>query len=218
MANPKPSNPDFPQVFKKDGTVKPSLGDVETILDPMLSDNYELLIPKLPKNLSLKGGGDAVKMLRLYCKSATKPAISNEAVDVDLYGHKLKFAGRTTFDNTFTVEFVENRLNQVNGLMADWLELVRSTGYQLGNYKDDYKAVAQLTVVDTMGGTSCVYLIYNIFPTEVPEISFTGEDASVITASVTFSYDWWEMKGKKYAEDHSQASTAAGYANTVQGV
>lgn len=195
------------QVFSPSGQVKPTLGDVETILDPMLSDNYEFLIPKLPDGVNSIGGIAGNRMLRLYCKSATKPGIENTPVDVDLYGHKLKFSGRTTYDNTMTVEFVENRNGEVIQLLEDWHEMVRSPAYQLGRYKsgkgggsDGYKAEkAIITIVDQPGITVAVYELYNIFPTTLPEMQFTGEDATVISQSITFSYDWWEAKGKKYS-------------------
>ena len=196
-----------PQIFQTKGRFKPALGDVETILDPMLSDNYEFFIPKMPQALS--SGTDGPRLLRLYCKSATKPGIENSVVDVDLYGHKLKFSGRATFDNTLTVEFVENRNGEVIKLLEDWHEIVRSPGWQLGEYKSRYKAdSAEIVIVDQPGQRVAQYILYNVYPTTLPEMAFTGDDAQIISQSVTFSYDWWEATGKSYSTSNSTMSSS----------
>ena len=79
----------------------------------------------------------------------------------------------------------------------------------VGRDKDNYEApTAEVVIVDQPGQKVAHYILYNIFPTTLPEMQFSGDDAQIITQSITFSYDWWEAIGKKYSNNVSQASGA----------
>lgn len=173
---------------------KPTLDNVLTIADPMLSDNFELLIPIVPGNPGLS------EPLRLQCKTATKPGMTIEQVTYDLFGHTVEFAGRLTFSHTMSVEYVENYQGTITRIMEIWIELARGHKSQHGGFKSAYATNASLYIYDQTGAISLKYNIFNIFPTEVPELSFDGSSATALSVSVTFSYDYYEIDDAQKAK------------------
>lgn len=174
---------------------KPKLGEVSaSIQDPMFSDNFLLEIGTIPTAANYKTSGDQ-KPLVLQCRTATKPGVTIESVEVALFGHTLQYVGRKTFSHDMTVEYVENREGQIQTLLESWCEFCRSTQTQLGNYKNDYARTATLTIYDVKGEVKLKYRIYGFWPSAVPEISFDGQSANLITLSTTFKYDHYEQDG-----------------------
>lgn len=174
---------------------KPKLGEVSaSIQDPMFSDNYLLEIGSIPTAFNYQTAGDQRPMV-LQCRTAAKPGVTIENVEVALFGHTLEYVGRKTFSHDMSVEFVENRDGQIQTLLESWAEFCRSTSNQLGAYKADYARTATLTIFDVRGETKLVYKIYGLWPSSIPEITFDGQGANLITLSVTFKYDYYSQDG-----------------------
>jgi hypothetical protein len=168
---------------------KPTLGQIAaSVLDPMLSDNFLLDIANIP------GGGDYTA-LRLQCTSAVKPGFTINAVEVQVFGHTLEFAGNKTFNHDMTIEYVENRSAQVTTTLENWGNLVRDTETQTGAYKTEYARNGYFTIFDQMGKAVREYEIFNMWPSVVPDLSFNGSSSSVITLSTTFKFDYYKLRG-----------------------
>lgn len=164
---------------------KPSIGDVAaSIMDPMLSDNFVLEIPNVPT------GANTVP-LRMQCQQATKPGMTINAVEVQLFGHTLEHAGNLTYNHDMTVQYLENRKAQIQGLLEAWAEYVRSHDSQHGAYKSEYARDGYLTIFDQKGTKVKEYRIVNMWPSVVPEVQFDGTASNIITLSVTFKFDYY---------------------------
>jgi hypothetical protein len=169
---------------------KPTLDNILTIADPMLSDNFQLMIT-LPTALNGVVPG-AEEALYLQCKTATKPGMTVEQVTYDLFGHTVEFAGRLTYGHTMSVEYVENYRGTITRTLESWIEISRAHDTQHGQFKSAYSTTAQLTIFDQTGQPSLTYAIYGIWPTETGELSFDGSSASNLSVSATFSYDYYK--------------------------
>ena len=168
---------------------KPTLGDIAaTVMDPMLSDNYLLDIPNLP----VAGNAQA---LRMQCTSATKPGATINAVEVQVFGHTLEFAGNKTFSHDMSVEYVENRSGQITETLENWAELIRTTEGQTGGYKSEYARNGVFSIFDNKGITVREYTIVGMWPSAVPDLSFQGSSSSIITLSVSWKYDYYKLSG-----------------------
>lgn len=168
---------------------KPTLGDVAaTVMDPMLSDNYLLDIPNLP----VQGSAQA---LRMQCTSASKPGATINAVEVQVFGHTLEFAGNKTFSHEMSVEYVENRSGQITETLENWADLIRSTEGQTGGYKSEYARNGVFTIFDNKGNTVREYTIVGMWPSAVPDMAFQGSSSSIITLSVSWKYDYYKLAG-----------------------
>lgn len=162
--------------------MKPSLGDVNrAIPDPLLSDNFQLSFPNVPV-----GNGDS---LLFQCKSVSKPGVTINNVEVQLFGHTTEHAGNKTFSHDMTVEYIENRSMQIHDILERWAELIRGTQTQHGAFKSEYARDGYLTVFNQKGEVVYVYHIKNCWPSSVPETPFDGSASNAITLSVTFKYD-----------------------------
>lgn len=169
---------------------KPTLGALAaSVLDPMLSDNFLLDIPNIP------GGGDYTA-LRIQCQSATKPGVTINAVEVQVFGHTLEYAGNKTFNHDMTIEYVENRKAQITSVLEAWAEIIRATESQTGAFKKDYARSGYFSIFDNMGNTVREYEIFNMWPSVVPDISFNGSSSTLITLSTTFKFDYYGLRGR----------------------
>lgn len=162
---------------------KVTLDEAHTILDPLLSDNFEFLIPKPP-------AGDAERF-RIHCKTCVKPGATIEEVLVEVFGHALNHGGRKTFSKSMSLTFVENRdLVITNGIQA-WVDIIRGTDTQSGEFKDKYSTDAYLSIFNQKGELVKKVQIFGVWPKAVPELSFDN-GATAVEASVDFSYDYYK--------------------------
>jgi hypothetical protein len=164
---------------------KPNLQSVLTIADPMLSDNFELLFGTVP---SVNGSGNTQALL-LQCKTVVKPGMTIEQVTYDLFGHTVEFAGRLTYSHTMAIEFVENWQGTITRTLENWMSVARDPITQHGALKAQYTSDAILNIYNQLGNVSLSYKIINMFPTEIPDLSFDGSASTALSVSATFSYD-----------------------------
>jgi len=168
---------------------KPTLGQIAAaVLDPMLSDNFQLNFPSVPT-------GANSQPLLMQCRTASKPGWTINNVEVQLFGHTLEHAGNLTYGHDLTVEYVENRSAQISKILEDWGHMVRNPETQTGAYKSEYQRDGELTVFDQKGNTIRSYIIHGCWPSQLPDLPFDGQASNIISLSVTFKYDWWEVRG-----------------------
>lgn len=167
---------------------KPKLGDIETsIVDPLLSDNFQLAIPNIPT-------GDSSVPFLMQCRTVTKPGVTMTNVEVQLFGHTTEHAGNKTYGHDLTVEYVENRKCQITRTLENWAEMIRSTQGQHGAYKAEYARKGYLTVFDQKGMAVDEYVIEGMWPGTVPDTQFDGSSSQLISLSATFKYDYYYNK------------------------
>ena len=100
---------------------KPALAEVLQIVDPMLSDNFELILSPPPGVAGINA-----QALRIQCKTATKPGMTIETVQYELFGHTVEFAGKLTYSHTMSVEYVENFQGTITRSFENWIEVARN--------------------------------------------------------------------------------------------
>ncbi len=166
---------------------KPSLERCATAIgDPLLSDNYQFHFPRIPI-----GNGDG---LLLHCKSATKPGMTINPVEAQLYGHTIEYAGNLTYGHDLAVSYIENSRMDNTVIMEDWSEYVKSHKSQHGAFKAQYAVPGYLTVFNIDGSVVREYVIYNCWPAQVPDTAFDGSSSSLLTLDMSFKYDWYERR------------------------
>ena len=168
---------------------KPSLGQISAaVLDPMLSDNFQMNFASVPT-------GANSQPLLMQCRTANKPGWTINSLEVQLFGHTTEHAGNLTYGHDLTLDYVENRSAQISKIIEDWGKFVRDPATQTGNYKADYQRDGELTVFDQKGNVVRSYIIHGCWPSSLPDVSFDGASSSIISLSVGFKYDWWEVRG-----------------------
>lgn len=168
---------------------KPNIDEVLDIKDPLLSDNFEFLIPTVPGS-----EGDASRALRIQVKTAIKPGMTLEEVMYELFGHQAVHAGRLTFTHEMTVEYVENYKANITQIFEDWMEYARTTQDQSGHFKTDYATDAKFIIYDQEGEKTLTYKLVNVWPKTVQELSFDGGAATLLTSSIGLAFDYFEKE------------------------
>lgn len=161
---------------------KPSLDDIMDIKDPMLNDNFDFTFASIP------GGGDR-RQFTVQCKTAVKPGMTMQEVEVELFGHVVSHAAKKVFSKTFTLEIVENNKGDIAKALEQWMELIRGTDTQHGEFKAKYAVKGVLKIYNQKGDVAAEYEIKNCWPSEIPESQFDGTGGALITISPTFKYD-----------------------------
>jgi hypothetical protein len=169
---------------------KPEIGRVQSVIkDPMLTMDFMLEFPNIPT-----GSGDEEPLL-IHCQQATKPGTTLEAVEVQVFGHTLEYAGRMTFSHDMSVNFYENARGTIQRILEKWSTIARDFRDQHGEFKEGYARDFKFSIFDAKRGTPLIYTIKNGWPTGVPEIQFSGNESNAVMLSVTFKYDWIEKSG-----------------------
>lgn len=168
---------------------KPTLGQLEAaVLDPLYSDNYQFLIPNLPAGVS-----DSTNSLLMLCRTATKPGVTVNAVEVQLYGHTLEYASNVMFGHDLSIDYVENRQARISSILETWASMIRKFGTQHGAFKSEYAVTAYLDLFDQKGNTIRKYHIFGVWPSSIPDLSMDGQSSNPISVNVTFKYDHWNL-------------------------
>lgn len=168
---------------------KVTLTEFSSTGDPLLDDNFELLF-SVPAAV---GGTSYTSMLRIQCKTGSKPGSTVETIMKEAFGFQLNYAGRKTFTHTFSTEFNENAEMAVYKPLESWHNLIRDTETQLGAVKADYAVKAIFRIFKQDGSIAAEYEIFGVFPTQVPDIQFGGTGQS-IPVQVEWSFDYVKEK------------------------
>lgn len=163
---------------------KVNLTELKSVGDPLLSDSFEIVIPNLPTGLDSEGG----RNFRIQCKTMIKPGQTIEEVLQEAHGHTLRYGGRKTFSGTLSLEFIENSDLRIHRLCEDWINIVRTTEDQRGEFKAAYAVTAVLNILDNKGATRVTYEIYGFWCKSVQDLSFDGMGQAV-PVNCEFSFD-----------------------------
>jgi hypothetical protein len=165
--------------------------EVTSIGDPLLDDNFEIIFSGVPSAV-----GEA-STFRLFCKTGVLPGYTLDEVLQEAFGHTIRFAGKKTFSGSITIEFNENSQMKMYTAIKTWGDLIRGSKTQLaklfkGGDKSTigsgYAAKAQVNVFRQDGTTAKSYNIVNVWPGQLPDLSFSG-GGQALTISVDFKYD-----------------------------
>lgn len=165
---------------------KVTLDEFQSIGDPLLSDAFEIIIPNLPAGLNSQGG----RYFRLQCKTITKPGSTLQEVLQEAYGHTLRYAGKKEFSGSISSEFVENSQLRMYTILEDWVDVIRSTDFQLGLFKREYAVTATINIFDQKGAITYAGELRGFWPKGLQDISFDGS-AAAVPVNCDFSYDYF---------------------------
>lgn len=168
---------------------KVTLTEFASTGDPLLDDNFEVVF-NVPDAV---GGTSYTSMLRIQCKTGAKPGSTVEEILKEAFGFQLNYAGRKTFSHSFSTEFNENAEMAVYKPLEAWHELIRATETQLGAVKADYAVNANFRIFKQDGSIAAEYIIYGMWPKQVPDLSFNGT-AQAIPVTVEWSFDYVKAK------------------------
>lgn len=163
-------------------TARTSYSDCRALPDPLLSYNFDLIIPVVP------GGGDG-KGLTVRCKSTSLPGTSVDDVTVSIHGVDLKYAGKQLWTHTLQVQYQETRDMLVSTALKRWIEFARNTRQNTGSYKVNYETTADLVLYDDAVKVIRTIRLEGFFPQTMDDAALDGSSSTPVEISATFFYD-----------------------------
>ena len=177
------------------------------------SNLFEVSIPSFPaplQNLWRTGAGNEIDTFKFLCKTAALPASNVASIDVPFRGRIMKVAGDRTFD-PWTVTIINDEDFQLRTAFELWMnsisKLDNNTGitnptsymtdafvYQLGRGANQGRFSESNSDIDNGDAIPPLrtYKFYDIFPTNVSEISVSYDDSDTIQEfTVEFQVQWW---------------------------
>jgi hypothetical protein len=161
---------------------KPDLSAVLDILDPMLSDNFDMKFSSVP------GGGNQ-RALTVQCKTALKPGVNLQEVEIELFGHKVLHASKKMWTNEMAIEYIEDSKGSITVALENWAELIRGTDSGHGAFKSAYAVDAIFTIYDQEGSVAMEYKIINCWPSQIPDLQFDGTGGQNVPMNASFKFD-----------------------------
>jgi hypothetical protein len=189
------------------GNSRPNLAQLQGLSDPLLTCNYRLVFNEVPKGIFSRTASafnsamstffvladanistDNMDGLSLSCRSATVPASTIEAIQVEHRGFRCSYPGRRMSSNSVTVEFMESQALVLSMFFTAWLDIARDINDGTSDV-ELRKGRMSLLLFRNDGEQSGGYSYYGVWPTEVGDMSLNGQSSDIVPLSVTFAYD-----------------------------
>lgn len=161
---------------------KTSLNDIRSLSDPLMSYNWDFVIPNMP------GGGDS-RSLTFKAQSTSIPGVQLEPVIVGLHGIEVTYAGRQMFSHTLDVTFLETRDIGTRTAIRNWMELARNQEANSGDYKANYSTEVQMILYDDTGAEVRKIRMFGVYPSSLQDVAVDGSQGAIVQVAITFSYD-----------------------------
>ena len=135
----------------------------------------------------------------LLVKAAAIPASTIAPIAVNYAGRAYKWSGFRTFDN-WTVTVINDEDFHIRNQMMKWMRQIsgsldgtrtQTLGDHIlanGSYREGNATVTQL---GTDGVAKQIYKFYNLWPTELAEISVDWSLDAIQEYTIGFAYDYW---------------------------
>ena len=137
----------------------------------------------------------------LLVKSASIPAANIAPLAVNYAGRAYKWSGFRTYDN-WTVTVLNDEDFAIRNKMMEWMRVIsgkldgtRNTNYgspvTTGTTAGYFEGNATVKQLGKDGAVKQVYKFYNLWPTELAEISVDWSSDAIQEYTIGFAYDYW---------------------------
>ena len=134
-------------------------------------------------------GGDAETLL-LRCQSAVLPGRGLSEILIPFkQSAGIKFPGKLTYPQTFTLVFEEGEDRAIFDAFYTWNQSILNDETNIGAIS--VKKDIHLHLIDTDGTVALRIRFVGCFPQDVPDIALDYGSDERIRFSITFSYDAW---------------------------
>lgn len=161
------------------------LGQVTSLADVIQNNHFELIIPTLP------GAGNG-QTLNIRNMTAVLPGRKNDPVQVELHRHKVMFAGKRTFGNSFSATYIESSDRATWSALLNWQNQMTDPATGLPRLKADYATTGIVNIYDSSNAIVESRTFYGLFVSGLDDVALSGSESGVLSVSVQFSYDYWQ--------------------------
>lgn len=197
--------------------VRPSIFDLDSLNDPLLSTNYRVVFelpsgllssisayisskfthvlgagkPFLGTNIAQVFQTSRSELLALRCSAVSLGKTSIEPIYVQHKGFKAVYAGQRTQNNTLNMTFVEDQELLVMSIIRSWMTGARNpTDYKSSNRDNLARYTGKIIVIayQADGTYASEYVYENAWPTDLDDVNL-GAETEIVSVSASFAYD-----------------------------
>ena len=182
-------------------------GRLSTIDDLLRNFMFEVTIPDIATMVGSEAGvgtDGLMESMTIRTKTCSIPARGNEEIESFFMGMKQIFPGRPTFTNKLALQIDETEDQLVLRALTAWRNRVfdtRPDSSTAGYSKAANKRALSTTIIlrqYKFDGTPLPndIVFVNAWPQEVGDVELSMAGNEKVTFNVTFTYDFWKLKGK----------------------
>lgn len=159
-----------------------ALQEMMAVQSPMVSHLWDVFFPRIP-------GVSDTRDLSIRASSASLPGWAIEQLKWSAHGRYRHFAGKPSFDETFTLQFLEVKGMDTYTKFTAWRDSARPFENTGGAYASEYAVPVDLTLYDEREQVAALFQMVNAWPQSVSQIDL-GQDSGLVMLSTTFSLDY----------------------------
>ena len=128
--------------------------------------------------------------MNLRCESSEIPKTTNQKIEVDIRGHKVRQAGINDYLGSLTLTFSETVDNTVHSFFKAWREIIWETRTGRSFPKAQYTATLKLQRLNNQDEPIWDYIVYGCFPEDF-EMGTLDNTSDIMRPALTLSYDYF---------------------------
>lgn len=133
--------------------------------------------------------------LNFRCETSEIPKINGQSMEINVRGHKVKQPGIYTYDNIYTLTFVETTDAVLHTFVKQWREALWATKTGISAApKNQLQGEIILRQLDNQDKGVWEYVLRGVYIESYDFGSLDGSASDSQKPTVTFSYDYFEDK------------------------
>jgi len=144
------------------------------------------------------GGGPSGPIADVLAVSTTIPARSFADVEVWIQGRLVTIAGDATFNDSWSVTFMDDEEHTLRGKFIDWMEYIDSVAKNSRGAADhsSYMTTALVQQLSTIDNSKkAEYTFNNLYPKSLSDSVLSDMVGELLKFTVEFNYTHWEKTG-----------------------
>jgi len=171
--------------------MRPTIDDIRNISDFATMYQWNLIFTTFPAGLTVKPDSDA---LNIRCISSDIPKLTNQPIEINIRGHKVKQAGIHNYSGTITLTFVETVDNNISTFLHDWRELMWLT--KEGSQATKKNCEAGITIQRLDRNNTPIWQ-YDLVGCQLEDYdptggALSGDGNDVLKPTMTIGFDYFE--------------------------
>lgn len=140
------------------------------------------------------GGGSDI--IEARCQSASIPGRSSHGIRIPYKGTPgIKFPGKLTMPQTWSLSFVENVDRKVFDALYGWQQAIQNARTGIGLPDVSLKTDIYLKCLNQATGQPWLTIkLIGAWVEDIPEVALTYDANTIVHFRATFSYDRWEKE------------------------
>lgn len=169
---------------------RPTIEQVRGLADFQTLFRWNMTFSKFPT--SLQGSQPTIQDLNLRCETSEIPKATNQSIQLNVRGHRIKMPGITEYGQTLNITFVETVDNKIKQFLKSWREAIWAT--QTGVWAGDRKSLqAQIMLeqLDNQDNPVWQILLIGCYLEDYDLGQLSGDSADLQRPSMTIGYDYF---------------------------